>query len=155
MFSFYLSSFLLLFSLSFSSCLFSPPFDDRSLEGPKPPDARPVDAKRGRSGRGSLAERKPLTGRDGETKKPKEKRKKKSSKGCAEPAFPKPANFLGEITFFFKNGCFVQALGGGAPRGSAAAAGFSEGSKTLKNGKKSSFSACPIGNFQSKRCFSI
>ena len=31
-----LSSFLLLFSLSFSSCLFSPPFDDRSLQGPSP-----------------------------------------------------------------------------------------------------------------------
>ena len=34
------------------------------------PDARPVDAKRGRSGR-ALAERKPLTGRDRETKKEK------------------------------------------------------------------------------------
>ena len=154
MFSFYLSSFLLLFSLSFSSCLFSPPFDDRSLEGPKPPDARPVDAKRGKSGRALRNASRSLAVMVRQ-KNQKKKEKKKSSKGCAEPAFPKPANFLGEIAFFVKNGRFVQALGGGASRGSAAGAGFSECSKTLINGKKSSFSACPIGNFQSKRCFSI
>ncbi len=62
----------------------------------KPLNARPVDAKRCRSGR-ALAERKPLTGRDGETKK---RKRKKSSKRCAGPGFPKPANFLGEIVFF-------------------------------------------------------
>ena len=52
---------------------------------PDPLDARPDDAKRCRSGRGSLAERKPLTGRDGETKKTKEKKKKKNLRGAPNP----------------------------------------------------------------------
>ena len=62
---------------SVSSCLLYHSSPRQQPLEPKLLDARPVDAKRGRSGRGSLAERKPLTGRDGETKKPKEKRKKK------------------------------------------------------------------------------
>ena len=42
-----------------------------------------------------LAERKPLTGCDGET-----------NEECAEPGFQKPANFLRE-TVLFKHGRFV------------------------------------------------
>ena len=43
----------------------------------KPLNARPVDAKRCRSGRGLLRNAKPLTGRDSETKKKEKKKKKK------------------------------------------------------------------------------
>ena len=156
MFSFSLSSFLLLFSLSFSSCLFSPPFDDRSLQGPSP-------LMRGRLTRSVVDPAAALLRNASRSlavmvrqKNQKKKEKKKSSKGCAEPAFPKPANFLGEIAFFCQNRPFrAGPEGGGGPGVGGSGGIFRGGSKTPKNGKKSSFSACPIGNFQSKRCFSI
>ena len=71
---------------------------------------------------------------------PDRQKKKTSSKGCADPGFRKPANFLGETPFFFKNGLPVQGKRGGGPRGAAAEAGCEpEGSKTPKTGEK-----CPV-----------
>ena len=74
-------------------------------------------AEAGRRGPAALLRNaKPLTGRDRETKK-KRKKEKTSSKGCADPGFRKPANFLGETAFFLKNGRLVQLLRGGAGGG--------------------------------------
>ena len=60
-------------------------------------------------------ERKPLTGRDSEKQKKEGTKQKKRFKGCAEPGFRKPANFLGETPFFWKKKPSRAAAEGGAP----------------------------------------
>ena len=69
---------------------------------------------------------------------------------------PETCEFPTRNRFFDQKRPFRLGPEGGAPRGSAAAAGFSEGgSKTPKTLQKWPISGPPLGNFQSKPCFYI
>ena len=72
-------------------------------------------------------------------KKKRKKEKKTSSKGCAEPGFRKPANFLGETPFFFENGLLVQAWRGAPGVGGRGGMRAGEGQKHQKLGKNAQF----------------